>query len=129
MHTQIDRLAGQSYFEWIQQPENKDVATDFNLLMKFSTQFRKNWMDVFPPDHILQGVQSSSDSLVRRYRWRHSNRCLGNSVTDIHMSTVRSSYRKLPTVIDSALRKSRGGIQPGTFNGDVELSIETTTQR
>ncbi|KAK0510697.1 hypothetical protein JMJ35_007129 [Cladonia borealis] len=46
---------GQAYFKWIQEPQNKRTATDFNLLMKFTTRFRKSWMDVFPPDELIQG--------------------------------------------------------------------------
>ena len=121
-------MAGQSYFEWIQQPENKDVATDFNLLMKFTTQFRKSWMDVFSPDHILQGVKSSSDSLFVD---------IGGGIgTDA--SEFRHRYphvhgkvflQELPAVIDSAL-EHHGEVFSRVRSRDVEtLSIGLTTQR
>lgn len=54
---------GQTYFEWLQLPENKATARDFTDLMTYATRFRKSWMDVFPPDYFLQEVQASNATI------------------------------------------------------------------
>ena len=32
--------------------------------MKFMTHFRKNWLDVFPPDELIQGQRGSDVPLL-----------------------------------------------------------------
>ena len=98
-------MLGQTYFEWMQEPQNKDFAADFNMLMGFAARLRTSWMDVFPPDGLLQ-VTKSVDAPVLV----DVGGSLGTDVVDFgrRYANVRGKVilQELPHVIASAKDKN-----------------------
>ena len=53
-------LAGLTWFECLQRPENGQLAEDFNLLMRFTTKGRRSFLDVCDVASLLQGRGAAS---------------------------------------------------------------------
>ncbi|KAL6718652.1 hypothetical protein ACLMJK_002886 [Lecanora helva] len=103
---------GHTYFEWMQEPRNKEAADNMNLLMKFMTQNRKSWMDVFKPDNLLkQDEDPKAPVLV------DIGGGFGTDVLDFHRRfpdfSGRIILQELPAVIASGREKNPDLISKG----------------
>lgn len=55
---------GLTKFEWEQKPGNEERKKDFDQLMRYSTKYRKSWMDTFSPEGLAEASKDPNGTLL-----------------------------------------------------------------